>query len=259
MPDRIRLDGKVAVVTGAAGVIGSATMRLLAARGARIVAVDRKKAELKAAIKELPAGADPLLVTADVTREEEVAEYVHAALDKFGTIDIFFNNAGIEGEVKSIPDYPLESFRRVLDVNVVGVFLGMKHVLPSMLKSKKGSIINTASIAGLMGSPLIAVYSASKHAVIGLTKSAAWECTGTGVRVNCVCPGMIDSRMLSTILQGRAGGNEPPPTDKIVDRIPARRLGQASEVAAIVAFLASDDASYVSGSHYTVDGGRTAA
>jgi NAD(P)-dependent dehydrogenase (short-subunit alcohol dehydrogenase family) len=259
MPDRIRLDGKVAVVTGAAGVIGTATMRLLAERGARIVAVDRKKAELKTAIKDLPAAADPLLVTADVTREEEVAEYVHAALDKFGTIDIFFNNAGIEGEVKPIQDYPLESFRKVLDVNVVGVFLGMKHVLPTMLKNKKGSIINTASIAGLMGSPHIAVYSASKHAVIGLTKSAAWECTGTGVRVNCVCPGLIDSRMLSTILQGRAGGNEPPPTEKIVDRIPARRLGQASEVAAIVAFLASDDASYVSGSHYTVDGGRTAA
>jgi NAD(P)-dependent dehydrogenase (short-subunit alcohol dehydrogenase family) len=259
MPDRIRLDGRVAVVTGAAGVIGTATMRLLAERGARIVAVDRKKAELKAAIKDLPAAADPLLVTADVTREEEVAEYVHAALDKFGSIDVFFNNAGIEGEVKRIPDYPLETFRKVLDVNVVGVFLGMKHVLPTMLKNKKGSIINTASIAGIMGSPLIAVYSASKHAVIGLTKSAAWECTGTGVRVNCVCPGMIDSRMLSTILQGRAGGNEPPPLDKLVDRIPARRLGQASEVAAIVAFLASDDASYVSGSHYTVDGGRTAA
>ncbi len=259
MPDRIRLDGKVAVVTGAAGVIGSATMRLLAERGARIVAVDRRKAELKTAIKDLPASADPLLVTADVTREEEVAEYVHAALDKFGTIDIFFNNAGIEGEVKPIQDYPLETFRKVLDVNVVGVFLGMKHVLPTMLKNKKGSIINTASIAGLMGSPHIAVYSASKHAVIGLTKSAAWECTNTGVRVNCVCPGLIDSRMLSTILQGRAGGNEPPPTEKIVDRIPARRLGQASEVAAIVAFLASDDASYVTGSHYTVDGGRTAA
>ena len=259
MPDRIRLDGRVAVVTGAAGVIGTATMRLLAERGARIVAVDRKKAELKAAIKDLPASADPLLVTADVTREEEVAEYVHAALDKFGTIDAFFNNAGVEGEVKPIQDYPLEAFRKVLDVNVVGVFLGMKHVLPTMLKNKKGSIINTASIAGLMGSPHIAVYSASKHAVIGLTKSAAWECTGTGVRVNCVCPGLIDSRMLSTILQGRAGGNEPPPKDKIVKRIPARRLGQASEVAAIVAFLASDDASYVSGSHYTVDGGRTAA
>ena len=175
MPDRIRLDGRVAVVTGAAGVIGTATIRLLAERGARIVAVDRKEDDLKAAIKDLPASAEALAVTADVTKEDEVADYVRATVDRFGTIDAFYNNAGIEGDIKPIPEYPLESFRRVLDVNVVGVFLGMKHVLPVMLKQNKGSIINTASIAGLVGSPLIAVYSASKHAVIGLTKSAAWE------------------------------------------------------------------------------------
>ena len=259
MPDRIRLDGKVAVVTGAAGVIGSATIRLRAERGARIVAVDRREQDLQTAIKDLPASADAFAVAADVTSEDEVAEYVRATVDKFGTIDVFYNNAGIEGDIKPITEYSLESFRKVIDVNVVGVFLGMKHVLPVMLKQNKGSIINTASIAGLMGSPLIAVYSASKHAVIGLTKTAAWECTGTGVRVNCVCPGLIESRMLSTILQGRNGGNAPPPNDKIVERIPARRLGQGSEVASIVAFLASDEASYVSGSAYTVDGGRTAA
>jgi len=259
MTDRIRLDGRVAVVTGAAGVIGTATIRLLAERGARIVAVDRRRQDLAAAIKDLPAAAEALAIEADVTREDEVADYVRATVDKFGTVDVFYNNAGVEGDVKPIQDYSLESFRKVLDVNVVGVFLGMKHVLPVMLKQNKGSIINTASIAGLIGSPHIAVYSASKHAVIGLTKSASWECTGTGVRVNCVCPGMIDSRMLSTILQGRAGGNAPPPTEKIVERIPARRLGRASEVASIVAFLASDEASYVSGSAYTVDGGRTAA
>ena len=259
MPDRIRLDGRVAVVTGAAGVIGSATIRLLAERGARIVAVDRREGDLKIAIRDLPASAEAIAIEADVTQEAEVAEYVRAAVDKFGTIDVFYNNAGIEGDIKPITEYSLESFRRVLDVNVVGVFLGMKHVLPVMLKQNRGSIINTASIAGLMGSPLIAVYSASKHAVIGLTKTASWECTGTGVRVNCVCPGMIDSRMLSTIMLARNGGNALPPQDKIVDRIPARRLGHASEVASVVAFLASDEASYVSGSHYTVDGGRTAA
>jgi NAD(P)-dependent dehydrogenase (short-subunit alcohol dehydrogenase family) len=259
MPDRIRLDGKVAVVTGAAGVIGRATIKLLAERGARIVAVDRKRDELEAAIKDLPASAEPLAVTADVSDEDEVADYVRAAVDKFGTIDVFYNNAGVEGEVKPITQYSLDAFRRVLDVNVVGVFLGMKHVLPVMLKQNRGSIINTASIAGLMGSPQIAVYSASKHAVIGLTKSAAWECTGTAVRVNCVCPGLIDSRMLSAILDGRNSGNAPTPHERIVERIPARRLGQASEVASIVAFLASDEASYVSGSAYTVDGGRTAA
>jgi NAD(P)-dependent dehydrogenase (short-subunit alcohol dehydrogenase family) len=259
MSDRIRLDGKVAVVTGAAGIIGTATMRLLAERGARIVAVDRQTQDLQTAIKDLPASAEALAVTADVTDEDEVADYVRATVDRFGTIDVFYNNAGIEGDVAPITQYSLQTFRKVIDVNVVGVFLGMKHVLPVMLKQNKGSIINTASIAGLLGSPQIAVYSASKHAVIGLTKTASWECAGTGVRVNCVCPGLIDSRMLSTILQGRSPGNAPPPHDKLVERIPARRLGQASEVASIVAFLASDEASYVSGSHYTVDGGRTAA
>jgi NAD(P)-dependent dehydrogenase (short-subunit alcohol dehydrogenase family) len=259
MPDRIRLDGKVAVVTGAAGVIGSATAQLLAERGARIVAVDRKAADLKAAMADLPASADALAVTADVTGEDEVADYVRAAIEKFGVIDVFYNNAGIEGDIAPITKYSLATFRKVLDVNVVGVFLGLKHVLPVMLKQNRGSIINTASIAGLIGSPDIAVYSASKHAVIGLTKSAALECAGSAVRVNCVCPGQIDSRMLSAIVEGRNPGNTPVPTERIVDRTPARRLGQASEVAAVVAFLASDDASYVSGSAYTVDGGRVAS
>ncbi len=259
MPDRIRLDGRVAVVTGAAGVIGSATVRLLAERGARIVAVDRKSADLDSAIKDLPASAQALAVTADVTDEDDVKDYVGKAVDKFGTIDAFYNNAGVEGEVKSITDYPLELFRRVLDVNVVGVFLGMKHVLPVMLKQNKGSIINTASIAGLIGSPHLAVYSASKHAVIGLTKSASWECTGTGVRINCVCPGMIDSRMLSAIIQGRFRRQRAAADGQDRRAHPGAPLGQASEVASIVAFLASDEASYVSGSAYTVDGGRTAA
>jgi NAD(P)-dependent dehydrogenase (short-subunit alcohol dehydrogenase family) len=257
MPDRIRLDGRVAVVTGAAGVIGTATIKLLAARGARIVAVDRDGKQLQAAIKDLPAEA--LAVTADVTQEDEVAGYVRAAIDKFGAIDVFYNNAGIEGDIAPMVRYSLETFRRVLDVNVVGVFLGLKHVLPVMLKQNRGSIINTASIAGLIGSPEIPAYTASKHAVIGLTKSAAIDCTDTGVRVNCVCPGLIDSRMLSAIIAGRNPGSAPVPNDKIVERIPARRLGLASEVASVVAFLASDEASYVSGSAYTVDGGRTTA
>src|SRR6516225_11668327 len=219
MPDRIRLDGRVAVVTGAAGVIGSATVRLLAERGAIIVAVDRNRADLDAAITDLPASAQALAVAADVTQEDEVKDYVRAAIEKFGTIDVFYNNAGVEGEVKPITEYSLETFRRVIDVNVIGVFLGLKHVLPVMRKQNSGSIINTASIAGLLGSPQIAVYSASKHAVIGLTKSAAWECTGTGVRVNCVCPGMIDSRMLSAIFDGRNDGSRSPVSlEKIVER-----------------------------------------
>jgi NAD(P)-dependent dehydrogenase (short-subunit alcohol dehydrogenase family) len=258
MPDRIRLDGRVAVITGAAGVIGSAAMQLLAERGARIVAVDRNQQDLQTAIRDLPASAQALAVTADVTSEDEVAGYVRAANDKFGTIDVFYNNAGIEGDVTPITRYSLQAFRRVIDVNVVGVFLGMKHVLPVMLKQNKGSIINTASIAGLVGATEIAAYTASKHAVIGLTKSAALERSATGVRVNCVCPGLIDSRMLSAIIEGRNPAKAPVAHGKLVERIPVRRLGQASEVASVVAFLASDEASYVSGSAYTVDGGRTA-
>ena len=258
MTDRIRLDGRVALVTGAAGVIGTETIRLLAARGACIVAVDRDAAGLKKAVTGLPAHAEALAVVADVTSEEDVAGYVKLALGKFSRIDVFFNNAGIEGDIRPIVESSVENFRRVLEVNVVGVFLGMKHVLPVMLKQNSGSIINTASIAGLIGSAEIAAYSASKHAVVGLTKTAALECTGTNVRVNCVCPGMIDSRMLSAIVKGRNKG-APVPPDKVVDRIPARRLGLAAEVAPIVAFLASDDASYVSGAAYTVEGGRLAS
>jgi len=147
MSDRIRLDGKVAVVTGAAGVIGTATMRLLAARGARIVAVDRKAADLQSAVKDLPASAQALAVPADVTSEDEVADYVRAAVDQFGTVDVFYNNAGIEGDVAPITKYSLEMFRQVIDVNVVGVFLGMKHVLPVMLKQTSASRTRTQEAA----------------------------------------------------------------------------------------------------------------
>ena len=147
----------------------------------------------------------------------------------------------------------------MLRVNLIGPFLAIKHSIPHMTKQGFGSIILTASVAGLKAGASGHPYGASKAGVISLVQTTAYSLSGTGVRVNCVCPGMIESRMLSTILQGRSGGNAPPPVEKIVDRIPARRLGLASEVASIVAFLASDEASYVSGSAYTVDGGRTAA
>ena len=194
----------------------------------------------------------------DVTSESEWVETLAYAKSQAGGLDILVNNAGLRAG-NPIHKLTEEQWDTVLDSHLKSSFLTIKHGIPLLRQRGGGSIINTASIAGLMGSPQIAVYSASKHAVIGLTKSAAWECANTAVRINCVCPGLIDSRMLSTIIAGRNPGNAPVPNDRLVERIPARRLGHASEVASIVAFLASDEASYVSGSAYTVDGGRTAA
>jgi NAD(P)-dependent dehydrogenase (short-subunit alcohol dehydrogenase family) len=151
MPDRIRLDGRVAVVTGAAGVIGTATIRLLAERGARIVAVDRREDDLKTAISDLPASAEAMAVTADVTREDEVAEYVRATVDRFGRIDAFYNNAGIEGDIKPIPEYSLESFRRVLDVNVVGIARVSAAALPHLRRSASAAIVNVCEGSTVTG------------------------------------------------------------------------------------------------------------
>jgi NAD(P)-dependent dehydrogenase (short-subunit alcohol dehydrogenase family) len=253
MATSLRLDGKVAVITGAAGVIGSATARLLAERGARIVAVDRNEQDLKAAIRDLPASAQALAVTADVTSEEAVAGYVRAATDKFGTIDVFYNNAGIEGDIAPITKYPLETFRRVLDVNVVAVFLGMKHVLPVMLKHNKGSIINTASIAGLIGSPDIAVYSASKHAVIGLTKSAALQYARDNIRVNALCPGVTRTAMVEAVM---ATSSEV--RSILENHSPLGRLARPEEMAEAAIWLASDKSSFVNAHALVVDGGSVA-
>jgi NAD(P)-dependent dehydrogenase (short-subunit alcohol dehydrogenase family) len=176
--DDNRLDGKVALVTGAGGEIGAATIRLMAARGARIVAVDRDARSLQRLSAALP---DLITCEADVADEDAVRRYVEYAQSRTGRIDVFFNNAGIEGPVCPIADYPLADFRRVIDVNVVGVFLGLKHVIPVMHATGGGSIVNSSSVAGLTGSPGICAYNASKHAVIGLTRSAAAEWAGKGI------------------------------------------------------------------------------
>ncbi len=175
MLDSNRLNDKVAVITGAAGAIGSATARLMLLRGAAVVAVDRDGASLEALRETFPRGSKFLTVTADVTNENSVQSYVRRAVEGMGRIDVFFNNAGIEGGVYKIPDYPLDEFVNVMNVNVVGVFLGLKYVIPVMVAQGGGSIINTSSAAGRQGAAGLAAYISSKHAVIGITRTAAIE------------------------------------------------------------------------------------
>lgn len=256
MLDSNRLDGKVAVITGAGGEIGAATARLMAARGARIVAIDRDAASLGQVIGEL--GRNSIAIEADVTDEESVRRYVARARAEMGGIDVFFNNAGIEGLVAPITDYPLAEFERVLAVNVVGVMLGMKHVIPVMAVKGGGSIINASSVAGLTGTPGVCAYNASKHAVIGLTRSAAAEWAARNIRINAVNPGPIESRMMRSLEAGLSPGNTESIKARLKSLVPAGRYGLAEEVATLVAFLASDDARYLHGGVYTVDGGFTA-
>jgi NAD(P)-dependent dehydrogenase (short-subunit alcohol dehydrogenase family) len=243
------LDGRVAIITGAGGVIGRATAELFAARGAKVVCVVRREADIAKLQAAIP---DALVLQADVTKEEEVAGFVGETLGLHGRIDIFFNNAGVEGPQKTIADYPTAEFMRVLEVNVLGVFLGLKHVMPVMIAQGSGVIINTGSIASSIGGARLGGYIASKHAVLGLTRTAALEGAPHGVRVNMMAPGYVDSRMLSDIAT-RLGA----PYDALAGHVPDGRLGSPEEMARAVAFLASDESRYMNGTTLLMDGGRT--
>ena len=257
MSDHKQLAGKVALVTGAGGAIGAATTLLMLARGASVVAVDRATTSLAQLERDAGGGASLHLVHADVTSEAAVAGYVAEALKAFSRIDVFFNNAGVEGQVAPIADYPLADFQHVLQVNIVGVFLGMKHVIPAMAAQGGGSIINTSSVAGLIGSAGLSAYVASKHAVIGLTRTAAIECGPKNIRVNSVNPGPIESRMMRSIEGMAAPGAAKAVHDKFAERIPLGRYGSCDEVASMVAYLASDEAKYLTGGVFVVDSGMT--
>ena len=250
------MTGKIALITGAAGAIGHASATLLASRGATIAAMDIKGADF-APLRAVVPDDRLLTLEGDVTDEASYAAAVAATVKAFGKIDIFFNNAGIEGPSASIPDFPLDGFRKVMEVNVIGVFLGLKLVMPVMVKAGHGSIVNSSSVAGLTGSPGLCAYVASKHAVIGLTRTAAMECGAKGVRVNCINPGPIEGRMMTSIEKG-LGAKAQEVHDGLAATIPMKRYGTPEEVAALVAFLASDDAGYINGGAYAVDGGLTA-
>jgi len=242
-----------------AGGIGLAACERFASEGATVVAVDLATTDLGAAVAAAEsAGGEALAVGADVTKSDEVAGYVQAAMDNFGRVDVLFNNAGIEGTYFPMVDYPEEDFDQVIAVNVRGVWLGIKYAAPAMIAGGGGAIVNTASVAGLFGSRGISPYSASKHAVAGLTKSAALELATSGVRVNAVCPSPIETRMMRSLETFIGGENADDVRKGMAERIPAQRYGEPHEVAALVAFLASDDASYITGGLYPIDGGFSA-
>ena len=251
--------GKVALVTGAGNGIGRASSLGFARRGARLVLVDRDAAAGEATAGIIrQQGGQAVFVAADVTKSADVQAYVKAALDAYGAIDCFHNNAGIEGAVANTAEYDEAMFDAVMGVNVKGVFLGLRHVLPVMLNQKRGAVVNTASVAGLVGTPGMPAYVASKHAVLGLTKVAGGEVARAGVRVNAVCPGPIDTRMIHS-LESMVSPNDPAAASRrYQDSLPIGRYGTAEEVANVVLFLCSDLAGNVTGAHYVVDGGRTA-
>jgi len=254
----MRLANKIALITGGTGGIGLATAKLFVAEGAKVMLVDMQQAALDAAVAAL--GSDNAAgMKADVTDPEATAAYVAATVARFGGIDVFFANAGIEGEVATIPEYSLEMYDRVMAVNVRGVWLGLRAVIPEMTKCGGGSIVITSSLAGLRGTPKLSAYTASKHAVVGLMKAAALECAQLKIRVNTINPAPIATRMIESLENQWSPGNAERMKSRMEHAVPLRRYGQPEEVANLVLFLASEESSYITGNSYPVDGGMCAA
>jgi len=250
-----KLEGKVAIVTGAASGIGRASALLFAEEGARVVVADWDAAKGEEVAREVKGkGGEAKFVKVDVSRAEDVQVMVNAAVESYGRLDVLFNNAGVEGEQAPTADCTLENFDRVIAINLRGVFLGMKYGIAAMLKTGGGSIINNASVAGLVGFTGIPAYSASKGGVIQLTKTAALEYAKEHVRVNAICPGVIWTPMVERFT---SAGEEVRRALEAME--PVGRFGTAEEVARLALFLASEDSSFCTGAPFVVDGGLVAA
>ena len=253
---RIDFSDRVAVVTGAGGGIGRAVCLALAAAGAKVLVVDLSDEQGQETDRLVRTqGGTSAFVRADVSQAEAVAGYVAEALRAWGRIDVFINNAAWEGVVKPLVDYPDEIFDKVMAINVRGVYLGLKHVLPVMIRQGSGAVVNTASLGAYIGSRNVGPYIASKHAVMGLTKTAALEVARKGVRVNAVCPGPVDTPMIRAIEQAQAPGNAQSIREQRTALIPDRRYATPQEVANLMLYLASDLASHITGQGVQINGG----
>ncbi len=249
-----QLDGKVALITGAGSGIGRASALAFAREGAKVAVADivvEGGEETVRMVKE--AGGEAFFVKVDVSNAADVEAMVNTVVDTYGRIDCAYNNAGIEGRLASTDEYPEDVFDKVIDINLTGVWLCMKYELPQMLKQGSGAIVNTASGAGLIGVAGMSAYVASKHGVVGLTKTAALEYAKSGIRVNAVCPGLIQTPMVERIT-----AEQPQLGEALVAAEPVGRTGKPEEIAESVVWLSSDAASFVTGHAMSVDGGFVA-
>ncbi len=254
-----RLSGKIAIITGASGGIGSATAAKMLEEGAKLMLAGRDAARLNAVVSGLNGGDAVDIYVGDPAQEDDVAALVAATKARFGKIDILFANAGTEGNVSPVTQISVADFDAVLHVNVRGTWLAIKHAAPAMIENGGGSIICTSSVAGSVGVAGIAPYAASKHAVNGLVQVAALELAKLGVRVNSVAPAPIDNAMMASIEKQASPDDPSLARQGFSGLIAMGRYGMNEEVANLVAFLASDEASYCTGGIYPVDGGFLAA
>jgi NAD(P)-dependent dehydrogenase (short-subunit alcohol dehydrogenase family) len=252
-----KLSGRSAIITGAAGGIGFSTAKLFLAEGASVVLVDRDAEALARCAAELDP-ARVAHVAADVSQPGDVARYVALAVERFGRIDVLFANAGIEGAVMPITEYPVDAFDRVLAVNLRGPFLAIQQAAPIMTKSGGGSIIVTSSVAGLIGSSGLSAYVTSKHGVIGLVRTAAVELAKSKIRVNALNPGPIENRMMRSIEEQASPGHAEAVKQGFTAMVPLGRYGTNEEMARLALFLASNDSAYCTGAVFVADGGFTA-
>jgi NAD(P)-dependent dehydrogenase (short-subunit alcohol dehydrogenase family) len=251
-----RLEGKSVIITGAGSGIGRAASLLFTREGARLIAVDRSESVKETAKLVSDAGGSVEAVMADAGSETDVKAFIEKAVSKYGRLDAIWANAGISGGLVPIAEQTVEHWQEVLRINLIGPFLAIKHAMPHLIRQKSGSIVCTASVAGLKAGASGHPYGASKAGVISLVQTTAYSLSGTGVRINAVCPGLIETGMTKPVFdRAKERGTQ----DKIGQLNPLKRAGQPHELAAMGLFLASDDASYVNGQAIPVDGGLTAS